>query len=113
MSNRPGIGYSAMHDVADTFLRYGDGELDVPAVLRRGNKLFPYGRYLKGKLREMVDVDKEEAARAAIARSQMELQLLREIAAQNSETVLQVYRANVSQPVRNWKARQKLRVRKK
>lgn len=102
-----------MHDVADTFLRYGDGELDVPAVLRRGKKLFPYGRYLKGKLREMVDVDKDQAARLAIARSQMELQLLREMAAQNAETVLETYRAKVSQPVRNWKARQKLKGRKK
>lgn len=113
-SNRPGIGYSAMHDVADTWLRYRDpvGDSELPAVLMRGKKYFPYGRYLKGKLGEMVAIDKEEAARLAVARSQEQLRILRQMAAENEEKYIQTYRRMVEQPVKNWKARQKTRARK-
>lgn len=109
MSNRPGIGLMAMHDVANTFNRYGEEMADVPNVLRRGKKLFPYGRYLKGKLREMVAIDKESAARLAIERGQEEMRILREIAQANSQKVIEVYRGIVAQPVLNWKSRQKLK----
>lgn len=56
MSLRPGIGASAMVDVArslgsdvglDSVAAYGD----VPSVLRYGGKLLPLGRYLRRELR--------------------------------------------------------------
>lgn len=61
-SKMPGIGHGAMHDVADVLMRYNDVEAelgDVPAALGLGSKSdLPLGRYLRGKLREMVGMDK-------------------------------------------------------
>lgn len=54
MSLRPGIGAMAMHDVADTILRHGLEQFDVPTALRHGSKLLPLGRYLRRRLREHV-----------------------------------------------------------
>lgn len=55
-SNRPGIGMDAMHEVANVLLQYDlekDME-DVPARLRHGTAMYPLGRYLRGKLRELI-----------------------------------------------------------
>lgn len=61
MSLKPGIGYHAMWDVADVLMKYNLEERengDVPAGLRHARKIMPYGRYLRGTLREMVGKDR-------------------------------------------------------
>lgn len=62
MSNRPGIGATAMSDVADAlFSQYGSDLFtesgDVPRSLRHGGKLMPLGRYLRRKLRDEIGMD--------------------------------------------------------
>lgn len=60
MSNRPGIGYSALHEVASEILHYGlvdNPDVDVPTALRHGSNLLPLGRYLQTKLRLLVGRD--------------------------------------------------------
>jgi len=64
MSLRPGIGATAISDIADTFTTdIGCEQLinmgDVPGVLQHGPKKQPLGRYLKGKLREFLTGSKE------------------------------------------------------
>lgn len=58
-SNRPGIGFHAMHDVASELMRLDldASQADVPSALRHGSRLLPLGRYLTHKLREMVGKD--------------------------------------------------------
>lgn len=58
MSNRPGIGYGALSEVAATLGRHdllGIG--DVPGQLRHGKKLYPLGRYLTRGLRTEIGRD--------------------------------------------------------
>lgn len=59
MSNRPGLGYSALHEIASQWLTYNlDKKLvDVPMSLRHGAHQLPLGRYLRMKLRTMVGKD--------------------------------------------------------
>lgn len=59
MSLKPGIGFSAMHEVASQLMVYRlEGRLvDVPGQLRHGSKLLPLGRYLQRSLRRMVGHD--------------------------------------------------------
>lgn len=57
-----GIGYGAMHDVADTFLTFNleKREADVPSALRSGRSTFmPLGKYLRRHLRMMVGRDEK------------------------------------------------------
>lgn len=61
MSTNPGIGAGAMEDVADVLrTKAGCRELallgDVPNVLKHGGKSMPLGRYLRGKLRDKLDM---------------------------------------------------------
>lgn len=59
MSLRPGIGRDAMHEIADTFLRYDleKSELDVPSAIQRGRRVWPLGHYLRRQLRAMCGRD--------------------------------------------------------
>lgn len=59
MSLRPGIGFDAMHDVADVVMKLGlvESQGDVPSALRHGCRLMPLGRYLRRKLRLMTGGD--------------------------------------------------------
>lgn len=54
MSLRPGIGCAAMPVVSEAVKKSGYVAKtgDVPAVLRHESKMWPLGRYLRGKLRE-------------------------------------------------------------
>lgn len=57
MSLRPGLGESAMGDVARVLktpsgIKFLHDTYDVPSVLRIGSRVLPLGRYLRGKLRE-------------------------------------------------------------
>lgn len=59
MSNRPGLGRDAMHDVASTILQFDleNAQADVPSALRHGTRLLPLGRYLRRYLRTLVGKD--------------------------------------------------------
>lgn len=60
MSLKPGIGHSAMWNVADILMKWNkedDDRGDVPRGLRHGSKVMPYGRYLRRALRQMVGKD--------------------------------------------------------
>lgn len=81
MSNRPGIGQSAMHEVASQLMRFNldTSQPDVPSALRHGSRVLPLGRYLHRSLRELVGHEKEtpEAVKAKMAE---ELRPVREAA---------------------------------
>lgn len=71
MSRRPGIGVNAMWEVASSLLSAGAEKflVDVPSVLSHGTAQMPLGRFLRGKLREMVgrDVKAPQAVLDAMA----------------------------------------------
>lgn len=84
MSLRPGIGFSALWEIANKLLEY---ELDVsmddvPLALRHGPKQLPLGRYLRMRLRTMIGKD-GHAPQAAIDKMAAELLPLR-LAARSS-----------------------------
>lgn len=60
MSRRPGIGYPALSNIMELmknphFVRLLRLQNDVPHGLCHGEKFWPFGQYLIGKLREMMD----------------------------------------------------------
>lgn len=79
MSLKPGIGATAVPEIADVQLRYNDKGEEVPFGLRHGPKILPLGRYLVRKLR--VQSGREEGpSEATKIQQQAKLQHLREIA---------------------------------
>lgn len=77
MSLRPGIGHDAMYDLASVLLTYNrEKDKDVPQSLRHGTTQLPLGRYLRGRLREMVGKDGKISQEAMDELSQ-EMQVLR------------------------------------
>jgi hypothetical protein len=76
MSNRPGIGASAMDDVALVLANYEYDATDVPSFLYHGRKKWPLGRYLQRKLRKALERD-EETPQEIQAQWQAELFALR------------------------------------
>lgn len=81
MSLRPGIGVDGMWDVASKLMEHGLDEVmaDVPSALTHGRVNYPIGRYLRGKLREMVGRDKK-APPEALEAIKAELSPLRQAA---------------------------------
>lgn len=61
MSLKPGLGYSAMFDIASTLLEYDLEKVleDVPGVTKHQNATLPLGRYLKKHLRTMIGRDEK------------------------------------------------------
>lgn len=60
MSLKPGIGYPALDKIHEllkipAFARMIRLQDDVPSALRHGSRLMPFGRYLRNKLRELMD----------------------------------------------------------
>lgn len=86
MSLKPGIGYDALWDIADTLFMYElDSTLDdVPSALSHGMKQLPLGRYLRQRLRELIGRDKN-APQEAMDKLQAELLPLR-LAARSSSS---------------------------
>lgn len=84
MSLRPGIGYSALWEIADALLKYEIGEVDVPQGLRHGSKELPLGRYLRRKLRLMVGKD-EKISQEAFDALCAEMLSMRESARSDNE----------------------------
>lgn len=77
MSLKPGIGQSAMHEVAHVIMQLGldTSEDDVPSSLRRGSTIAPLGRYLTTQLRKMTGKD-DPTKQEAIARSMAQAERL-------------------------------------
>lgn len=61
MSRRPGIGVPALAALAETLVESGWNErlVDVPVGYMMGEKLYPYGRYLRRNLRKLVGRDEK------------------------------------------------------
>lgn len=80
MSNRPGIGFSAVEKIAQTIEKYGDNyqALDVPVSLGHArNKKWPLGKYIRRKLRARLGRP-ENAPQEIQEAIQVEMQELRE-----------------------------------
>ena len=95
MSLRPGIGVSAMHELASVMLSLNvlDTQSDVPSSLRHGSRLLPLGRTLRKRLRTFCGMD-EKAPRAVIEAMEEELQPLYE-SAKGHEDVRHYFREAV------------------
>lgn len=117
MSLRPGLGVSAMHEVASQLLKFDldETQADVPSALRHGGRLLPLGRHLRRQLRTMVG--KDAAAPEATLNAQKEkLQHVFEAAKAASPIGGEVRRivtremlaAESDQAVRNMEARSKI-----
>lgn len=81
MSLRPGIGALAIPDICDTlYTKHGCQQLalegDVPTVLQHGARKLPLGRYLRGKLREALDIPNLGLSSPAAIRQREELSVL-------------------------------------
>lgn len=109
MSNRPGIGADAMHDVASVVLEFNlaDGPGDVPTALRHGSRLLPLGRYLTKKLREY-SLGSSETPPVAKAYSEAEVRRLREVAFDASRSIADVQKEETLARVRSIDARYKI-----
>lgn len=60
MSLKPGIGYPALDKIQElmkipAFKKMIRIQDDVPSALMHGRRLMPFGRYLRNKLRELMD----------------------------------------------------------
>lgn len=86
MSLKPGIGYDALWEIANTLFMYElDSTLDdVPLALSHGQKQLPLGRYLRQRLRELIGKEKN-APQAAMDKIAEELLPLRLAARASSE----------------------------
>jgi len=91
MSLRPGIGANAMWNVASEMMRYKlEKRGDVPLILKFGGRNLPLGRYLRGKLRLMVDTD-EKFKENSCASLEEGLRIVRAYAWQNDRSVQSVF----------------------
>lgn len=103
MSLKPGIGYPALDKIVElielpafrSLLKLNE---DVPSSLRHGSRLLPFGRYLRNKLRELLETggdldafykDVKEKYREALAFGQT---LLEKNDADNGSRVTQLER---------------------
>lgn len=111
MSLKPGIGYDALWDIANTLFMYElDSTLDdVPFVLMHGQKTLPLGRYLRQRLRTLIGKEKN-APQAAMDKLSQELLPLRLAARASSEnpSLKAAVVASTAGRVASMEARQKI-----
>lgn len=102
MSRRPGIGYNALHDIADKLMEYDLEKklIDVPSALYHGKRLMPLGRYMRAKLRLMVGRD-EKTPQVIQDVAQEEVQLVRDLAFENSQSFAEALRFDREQEALN------------
>lgn len=114
MSLRPAIGLSAMHDVASEFMRFNldSSQADVPSGLRHGKKVWPLGRYLTGRLREMTGKEKQ-APEATIQKIQEAVQPVRQAAFDASQSFSEALAEANKGSVASVKARAKIQRQRK
>lgn len=79
MSRRPGIGSTAMDEVASVLLTHHPDMPDVPTVLQHGRYRMPLGRYLRRELRHKMGREKN-APETAIKEMEEKMRPLRELA---------------------------------
>jgi len=111
-SRRPGIGRSAMDEVAKVLreLNLADGLSDVPTSLRHGTRLLPLGRYLRRYLRKSLGRDEKisQAAMDELSRQMFDVRMAARADAQNPSLKAHVKAANAGR-VASVIARSKLR----
>ena len=92
MSLRPGIGATAMWNVASAMMQWDleKRDADVPHVLNHSGSDRPLGRYLRSKLRTYVGRD-EKAPPQALAQAEAELQAMRSFAWANEISTSQAF----------------------
>lgn len=109
MSNRPGIGADALHEVAHTLMEHGLDELpDVPHALRHGKKMLPLGPYLTRRLRKLIGRD-EKTPESTLEKAQEEMRSVREAAFEASESFSKALARSNDQRRRNFYARRNLK----
>lgn len=115
MSRNPGIGVSALWDVADVLMRYNEVSWDdVPVHLRHGRKLVPLGRFMRGKLRLMVGYDNVNVPKEAQIKKSKEMLPMRLSARENAEKSLKEIVVEVNKgAVANMEAKAELYSRKR
>lgn len=86
-SLKPGLGAGMMPYIAQIPFIMDTGSDDVPSSLRHGKKILPLGRYLKGKLREALNLPKGMPKNEQL-RLDAETMLPLRILAKNSTTPL-------------------------
>lgn len=109
MSNRPGIGGDALHEVADAFLTFNleKTQTDVPVSLRHGSRELPLGRYLRRRLRKMVGRD-EKTPQAILDQLKEEMRPVREAAFDASQPLrTKIVEVNAGK-IANFHSRQKI-----
>lgn len=109
MSNRPGIGGDAMHDIADQWMRFNldKTQVDVPSTLRHGSRELPLGRYLRRRLRKLSGLD-EKTPQAILDQLKAELQPVRQAAFDASISFKSKIQETSKQKIANFHARQRI-----
>lgn len=116
MSNRPGIGHSALHEVASVIMQFNldTREGDVPVALAHGKRKLPLGRYMRRKLRALIGKE-ENAPLSEVQKYEEEMRPLREAAKASSDVPSfrsQILQANEGKRL-GFHARRRIRERKK
>jgi len=57
-SLKPGLGFGALDEVTQTLMRYSLDQGEAPTSLRHGGRPKPLGRYLRGKLADMLGMER-------------------------------------------------------
>jgi len=85
MSLRPGIGAGAADEVASVLLTHRLDEAEyIPTRLAHGQSKLPLGRYIRNRIRERVDVSKEDLQKFLRENENPEVRALREVAFENA-----------------------------
>lgn len=115
MSRRPGVGATAMEDVASSLMRHSDVALvggDVPTALVHGRKAMPLGRYLRRCLRKELGFGNLAATPEGLKKSSFEMRFLLEEALLSPENtskgIKQIALEMNKQKVLNMEARYKI-----
>lgn len=113
MSNRPGIGHSALWELADTILKYHlvetDAQGDVPVTLRHGSTELPLGRYLRRKLRLLVGMEENTPEKAkAVIEAEMSLLRAAQFASPGRVSLLSVVKEKSKGELASFHARQRI-----
>lgn len=115
MSLKPGIGAIAIDDIANSLFTDAGCELiiregDAPSQLQHGLKKMPLGRYLKGKLREALNIPEEEAKALALQKWSLQVSQLHEDIQSDPQGAASGYKKHIaenSQKVLNLISKQK------
>lgn len=114
MSRKPGIGAGAIDELKDFFnSKLGQQLLmqtgDVPLALRHGGKQLPLGRYLRRKLREVLEIPEQGTANPFLQNQIAEMSLLFESSeARTRWQKLAAYQKSTKSKIRSVETRHKI-----